>query len=169
MAKWTHWVYHEVEQLFQGKDAQSSALYGSVLETTFTLVFLSCMAMRTCNPWYLFVGGIKAACLDLKEDIRAVKAWPPKWDLQLNLTKYQSPTSGRERVRSVMGDTIDASQGRDLGVTASSFRPFKLCTSAKSKRSFSGSGQRYPAGNPKCLVPCTWLSWDGIRKRVQMN
>lgn len=76
-----------------------------------------------CDACYIFTDDFIVADIYLEKKI---EAWSCKWDLQLNLTKYQRLASGREHRGNEKDGTAEVSKARPLGVTiTSNFKPPK--------------------------------------------
>lgn len=98
-------------------DMSGGVSQGSALGPTLVLMFINDLSKSICNQCYLFAGDVKVAGIDLKEDMKAIKAWSRKWALPINSAKHQSLTSTEEHRRNELGDIMIVSQAKDQGET----------------------------------------------------
>lgn len=101
---------------------------------THTLPVMNDLASSICNFCYTFADDVKVTGVDLGEDVKTLKAVPPRWNLSRKLDKCQRLTRGGWHRGKEMGDNLDGSQIKDPAVNmASDFKPLGQCVGVENK------------------------------------
>ncbi|VDP35151.1 unnamed protein product [Echinostoma caproni] len=83
-------------QLSMTTNMTSGIPQGSALSPLLFLMFDHDPPREINNPYFLFADNFKVAGTNVYQDLQAVIRWSEKWDLPLNLAKYQLLTAEAE-------------------------------------------------------------------------
>lgn len=81
----------------------SGATQRSVLGPTLFLIFNNNLARSMCNPCYRFAGDFKVLGIDLEKNNVALKFLSGKWEIPLNLAKWQTLIFGGQNRENLNG------------------------------------------------------------------